>query len=121
MKNLSSFSLFIFFPNNTLFWSDLWIDDEVRLKNWVPNEESLSDRLALVNSFLNNDGGWGFARMLISIPPNIVTKIRAIPTPFVLEGIDGLAWVRSKDGKFSVKSAYYLRTGYRSPSPNWIW
>ncbi|KAK4261983.1 hypothetical protein QN277_027606 [Acacia crassicarpa] len=51
---------------------------------------------------------WDFVRLSEVLPGNVIQKLIAILPPMIEAGNDFLSWKESKDGAFSVKSAYQL-------------
>lgn len=42
------------------------------------------------------------------IPPNLLLKIKATPTPLFADGKDRISWASSPSGEFELKEAYRL-------------
>ena len=74
-----------------------------------------------VKMFLSNPNGLSF-----NFPETIMNDIQGIPLALCPDLKDKLIWVFSKDGSFSLKSAYFLAKGLNplnlaSHPCRWVW
>lgn len=74
---------------------------------------------------LRNEGRWNWEAASFVFPEDIKDKIRAIPIQSYGVRSDFIMWKASKDGKFTVKSAYQLARQEEIPGNvfqgSWIW
>ena len=70
------------------------------------------------------DVGWDWEKLTFDLPDEVKGMICAIPTSTLGGGLDKLAWARSSNGSFDVKSAYGIATESSNAivfSASWIW
>ena len=66
------------------------------------------DSLKTVSHYWNDATGWKMDALDGMLPPHILDKLGTILVRPNEEGHDGTCWGLSNDGKFSLKSAYYM-------------
>jgi ribonuclease HI len=87
------------------FWTDKWIDGQLRLIDVgvnVPQE----NRDWKLKDIVNNREEWNFDMIRNILPPDILLKMHAILPPTLRDGVDRLIWPGNNSGKFTVKAAY---------------
>ncbi|KAF7820682.1 putative ribonuclease H protein At1g65750 family [Senna tora] len=103
------------------FWTDAWVPSCGRLCDIalasVPTER-LNDKIA---DFVTLSRDWEWHRFEYLVPVHARLKIGAIMPPSNGNGQDRVAWRHSKDGGFSVKSAYSSIAGLSSEDDDVIW
>ena len=70
------------------------------------------------------DMGWDWGKIPFELPLEIRRLIQATPVTLLSRGVDKLAWSRSPQGTFDLKSAYRISMGAECTEPftaNWIW
>nr|POE76510.1 putative ribonuclease h protein [Quercus suber] len=101
-------------------WNDFWLPLGP-LRNQIEGPLTEVENRLLVKSFLANMDSISF-----NLPHKIVQEIRGIPVAADPNQEDILIWAYSKDGCFSLKSAYLIAKGINilnlETSPhNWVW
>lgn len=101
-------------------WNDYWLPSGP-FRNLIEGPlADRKDRLS-IRSFLDN-----MDKISFILPHGIVQEIRDIPVAENLDQDDILVWALSKDGSFSLKSAYLIAKGFNilnlETSPHqWVW
>ncbi|KAF7838421.1 putative ribonuclease H protein At1g65750 family [Senna tora] len=106
---------------NIRFWSDPWLPDGVVLGNvtTVPlAQQVMEDK---IEEYVTASGAWDWDRFDYLLPDDICKKIASLVPPSRRGLSDRVAWVHSKHGDFSTKSAYYAIMNYPQTEPNKIW
>lgn len=87
-------------------WADSWIRGE-SLRELIEGPLNQGD-LDLTIADLRHKGIWNWDGFSFVIPEDIKDKNRAIPFRIYIGAGDFIMWKFSKDGEFSVKSAYQM-------------
>lgn len=90
----------------TRFWTDKWLQEESNLSSVARITVNEEDKLQTVSQFLNPQGNWNFNLLDAYLPSRIVQKIRSLPPPSPLNGVDSFVWLRNQNGEFITRSAY---------------
>ena len=92
---------------NTLFLGDIWVGDlpliDLTLKDLRP-----MDSLKTMSHHWNDATDWKMDALDGMLPPHILDKLGTILVRPNEEGHDWTWWGLSNDGRFSLKSAYYM-------------
>nr|POE48311.1 putative ribonuclease h protein [Quercus suber] len=101
-------------------WNNFWLPSGP-LRNQIEGPLTEMENRLLVKSFLANMDSISF-----NLPHRIVQEIRGIPVAADPNQENILIWAYSKDGSFSLKSAYLIVKGINilnlETSPhNWVW
>ena len=89
-------------------WSDCWIRDKL-LKDLIEGPLTQHESDLLIFYFLLGQGqGWRWDILSFELHQDVKDKIRAIPQNQIGSREDSILWKLSKDGDFSMKSAYAL-------------
>lgn len=86
----------------------------------------------MVAQFIDNNGNWTWKSLSFVLPQPFLDAINAIPINTSSTNEDLIAWAPSKDGNFSLNSAYVLAKGLNVLNPplpppphtyatSWIW
>ncbi|CAN1139782.1 Putative ribonuclease H protein At1g65750 [Linum perenne] len=106
----------------TKFWTTRWVDSGIHLADFAEEEAeiNLEDSVA---SFVDDTGGWDFSRLHPILPAEAIEMIAGMSPPAASQGEDQWIWGLSKDGKFTIKSAYLLLQNASSGQDMWnsIW
>ena len=84
------------------FWDDFWLPSSP-LRKQIEGPLAEGENNMSVKMFLSNPSGLSF-----NFPETIINDIQGIPLASCPDLKDRLIWVYSKDGSFSLKSAYLL-------------
>nr|POE60052.1 putative ribonuclease h protein [Quercus suber] len=111
--------------NSTSFWNDAWTSFGT-LRSVISGPLNFQEDQRLVAHFLDSNGTWSWENLSFILPQPLLVAINAIPINTSLPSEDLIAWAPSKDGNFSLKSAYMLAKGLNVLNPhtfsaNWIW
>ncbi|GLT70676.1 hypothetical protein SLA2020_427380 [Shorea laevis] len=92
---------------NIKFWQDTWVGDKPLLD--VALIPVLEDQIDVpVSHVILPDQTWNTSILQQLLPQPAVEQILALPLPTFGQQEDGIYWVGSHNGVFSVKSAFYL-------------
>ncbi|KAL5777373.1 hypothetical protein ACOSP7_010299 [Xanthoceras sorbifolium] len=105
--------------SNILFWTDDWVPNIGVLKPHALNHFEDHQLLDKVNCFLKNED-WDSSKLESVLPWNIIHIIASIHAGKKTSGPDRTIWSLTKNGEFSVKSAYAVKTDSAN-CPNWAW
>ncbi|CAN1807830.1 Putative ribonuclease H protein At1g65750 [Linum perenne] len=106
---------------DTSFWSTSWIDKGVKLLNFARRELSESELAESVAEFGNPDGSWNLPKIQEVLTVEGVELVVRMHAPVEDSGDDEWAWGCSKDGQFTIKSAYALLCEEDGPSADALW
>ncbi|KAL0017636.1 hypothetical protein SO802_004705 [Lithocarpus litseifolius] len=106
-------------------WFDCWIRDK-SLRDLIKGPLTQHESDLLVSDLLLGQGqGWRWDTLSFDLPQDVKDKIRAIPQIQFGSREDSIIWKLSKDGDFSMKSAYALANNSYIPDTPflgmWIW
>lgn len=104
-------------------WIDNWIKGQ-SLRELIEGTLTRNDmNLAIANIQDNHE--WNWESLTFVLPPIIKEKIRAIPWQEFGDEKDVIMWKHTKDGEFTVNSAYLQTIGGvgdgNTFKGNWIW
>ncbi|XVF17280.1 hypothetical protein REPUB_Repub10bG0106100 [Reevesia pubescens] len=108
------------------FWNDWWVGAQP-LINTLSQQSSEIDVNAKVQDMLSSAGEWNIQQIRDLLPQDQVDEIRGIPLLFNLRSVDSSFWGYSKNGEFTVSSAYTVvtRSGREALAElenlDWIW
>ena len=102
------------------FWDDFWLPSSP-LRKQIEGPLAEGENNMSVKMFLSNPNGLSF-----NFPETIINDIQGILLASCPDLKDRLIWVYSKDGSFSLKSAYLLAKGLNplnlaSHPCRWVW
>ena len=102
------------------FWDDFWLPSSP-LRKQIEGPLAEGENNMSVKMFLSNPNGLSF-----NFPETIINDIQGIPLASCPDLKDRLIWAYSKDGSFSLKSAYLLAKGLNplnlaSHPCRWVW
>ncbi|XVF81675.1 hypothetical protein PTKIN_Ptkin15bG0174300 [Pterospermum kingtungense] len=95
---------------DTLFWTDKWLMEEP-LMNFLLSEFSSQDVYKRVSDYWVPRVGWNWDMLNGLLPGFIEDKLAAVVLNEDSSLVDGLDWGVSKNGLFSIRSAYDLSFG----------
>ncbi|GLT46558.1 hypothetical protein SLA2020_203020 [Shorea laevis] len=111
---------------NIDFWKDLWVGHKPLNSYWL--QGSLEAPPALkVAEVITQDKEWDLEALHDLVSDELVDAIRAIPLSNSLQNEDSMFWAGTRDGCFSVKSAYQIIQEQRNlqfsndQAWSWIW
>nr|POE51217.1 putative ribonuclease h protein [Quercus suber] len=101
-------------------WDNFWLPSGP-LRKLIKGTLTEGENNLSVKMFLSNPNGISF-----NLPANIINDIQSIPIASNPEQKDRLVWAFSKDGFFSLKSAYLLAKGLNplnldTQPCRWVW
>ncbi|KAH1072669.1 hypothetical protein J1N35_024997 [Gossypium stocksii] len=91
-------------------WEDNWVLNVGPLNQYVPNQVNINP-YSKVNEIVVDNGDWNLNLFRLWLPEEVVSRIISIPPSLDSAGPDILSWSRTKNGVFSVKSAYFFLKG----------
>ena len=103
------------------FWLDNWIFDDKPLLFHATGLISPNLLECSVADFVNSDGNWKWDVFSHLLPHKIILHIAACKPPCLDDGIDQVYWKYSKNGNFTVSSAYSLLANsiHKSEEKKW--
>ncbi|CAN1140481.1 Putative ribonuclease H protein At1g65750 [Linum perenne] len=94
--------------NNTLFWTDNWIDCDLKLSDLAdPNDQNIH-LSSTVAEMVTTEGAWDFNRLACFLPSEAMDLVAGMTPPQAGRGEDDWVWGRDRSGIFSIKLAYNL-------------
>ncbi|KAK4284609.1 hypothetical protein QN277_001415 [Acacia crassicarpa] len=93
------------------FFNDCWLTDGRTLRDFCSRSLSQEEAASSVADWVV-DGSWDFARLSGLVSPEIISRLMAHLPPYEDAGQDLLVWGASKNGLFSLRSAYFLIEDY---------
>ncbi|CAN1144455.1 Putative ribonuclease H protein At1g65750 [Linum perenne] len=93
---------------DTLFWSDKWVDADIRLIDYADTAAAEFDLSCTVASMVNTEGQWDYPRLERLFTPDAVDIVAGMTPPQASRGADDWVWGLENSGSFSIKSAYNL-------------
>ena len=105
------------------FWESKWVKG-CSIREQIAGPLNLQDTsLSIAEVF--HDGQWDWDKISFDLPCTIMDKIKATPIQLFGEKEDTLMWKFSKDGDFSMDSAYTLAGSVDSDDQaftgSWVW
>ncbi|GKV14725.1 hypothetical protein SLEP1_g25551 [Rubroshorea leprosula] len=106
------------------FWHDLWIGPQKLIDTVV---STLPPELTVlpVSHFITVDKQWDLSQLVDFLPTNILHSIAAIPLPTTNQLANEMFWHGSKNGDFTVSSAFSIIQSQRinqvQSSMQWTW
>ncbi|CAN1167394.1 Putative ribonuclease H protein At1g65750 [Linum perenne] len=113
--------------NDTLFWTNNWVDSDLRLIDYANTDDVEFDIDCTVASMTNSEGQWDFQRLEKFLPPEAVDMVVGMSPPRASSGSDDWVWGLEKSGMFSIRSAYNIICNHEfAQNPNlwktvWRW
>ena len=106
-------------------WLDFWLPIS-RLRNLIEGPLNRDEDQVIVNQCFDNECVWRSQSISFEIPDQILNVIKATPLSVNQNTEDTLHWAFSKDGIFSLKSAYLLARNLNSLNLEtnpiaWVW
>ncbi|CAN1179618.1 Putative ribonuclease H protein At1g65750 [Linum perenne] len=92
----------------TLFWTNNWVDSNIRLLDFAISSDPAFDIDCTVASLVDAAGQWDFNRLQRILAPEAVDVVAGMSPPQENRGPDDWVWGLEKSGVFSIKSAYNL-------------
>ncbi|KAF7831784.1 hypothetical protein G2W53_014117 [Senna tora] len=105
----------------TRFWLDVWVPNCGKLADLALGPLSQHYLHSVVGEYSTSWGGWDWSRFEFRVPMHVRNKIAAIWPPSNLSPSDQLAWKHTKDGSFSVKTAYQMMDGSLNSNTDILW
>lgn len=109
--------------NQTCLWHDRWLP-QGKLRDLLAGPLLNNESSLTVVEAMDNAGNWNWNIFFFPIPPHISCSMLSIPRNPSGGRPDILSWNPNSDGKYSLKSAYFLLTQDESRSRDslkWIW
>ncbi|KAF7814111.1 putative ribonuclease H protein At1g65750 family [Senna tora] len=108
---------------NTKFWHDRWVNGCDALIKYAFTSPNIVDLNGTVNEFTTASGEWDWRKFEYLSPAHVCSKIASMVPPGKGSGKDVPAWRFSKDGSFSVKTAYKSLSNHEDipKEPIWSW
>ncbi|XLU81826.1 hypothetical protein S245_005246 [Arachis hypogaea] len=91
---------------STMFWKDLWLNIDGNLLAYKFPNVTVSQKEIMVKDMVFSHRCWNLEELRKVLPNKIMVKILVNSSPRPEDPPNTLAWRYSKDGQFSVKSAY---------------
>ena len=95
---------------STSSWNDTW-SSLGNLRSILSSPLNYQEENSLVAQFVDDYGNWKWDNLSFVLPQSLLSIINAIPVNHSSFCEDLTAWAPSKDGNFSLKSAYSLGKG----------
>ncbi|CAN1166153.1 Putative ribonuclease H protein At1g65750 [Linum perenne] len=92
----------------TLFWTNNWVDSNLRLIDFANTDEPDFDPECTVAAFVDASGQWDYHKLARLLTPEAVDVVAGMTPPQENRGADDWVWGLEKSGLFSIKSAYNL-------------
>ncbi|CAN1853551.1 Putative ribonuclease H protein At1g65750 [Linum perenne] len=92
----------------TQFCTTRWVDSGARLLDAVEDSDVEIDLSESVVDYVNADGQWDIEKLMNMLPADQVSVVIGMSPPREESGEDQWAWSGEPNGKFSIKSAYWL-------------
>ena len=110
---------------STNLWSDFWLPFGP-LRSWIQGPLTRVELNLLVADIKDQGSNWYQSILSIELPKEVRNQIQATPFSLDSNSEDVSCWAYSKDGSFSLKSAYLLAKGLNPLNPSsfayeWIW
>ncbi|KAK9994007.1 hypothetical protein SO802_023710 [Lithocarpus litseifolius] len=107
------------------FWKDFWLPCGP-LCNFIEGPLTCDEEHLTVQQGANPRFSGDACNVSFELPDQVLSLIKAVPFTLNQDAEDTLTWAFSKDGSFSLKSAYLLARGSNplnlgSSSLSWIW
>ncbi|KAF7815419.1 ribonuclease H [Senna tora] len=106
---------------NTRFWSDVWVPGYGKLCDVAVGPVSNNELSASVASYVTPSGDWDWSQFEGRIPNEVSMRIVAISPPSEVHGNNKISWKYTKDGLFSVKTAYHSIMNSSNLEQNKVW
>uniref|UniRef100_A0A7N2M2K5 Uncharacterized protein n=1 Tax=Quercus lobata TaxID=97700 RepID=A0A7N2M2K5_QUELO len=87
-------------------WFDKWMSKRP-LRSLIVGPRNRGEKALLLKDFIQHNH-WDWESISSVIPPNLLLKIKATPTPLFADGKDRIFWAFSPSGEFELKEAYRL-------------
>ncbi|CAL1376363.1 unnamed protein product [Linum trigynum] len=94
----------------TMFWSQPWIECDLRLEEFALVDTSNYERDSMVAEWTTKDDQWDWKKLEEVLPTDILSVIAGMEAPKPDLGEDITIWGLERDMKFRLKSAYKLVT-----------
>ena len=96
------------------------------LRTLIEGPLNCDEDLITLNHCFDQNHEWQAQCLSFDLPEHIFNAIKAIPLSYSHETEDSLQWAFSKNGFFSLKSAYLLARGLNpsnldNVSVEWVW
>ncbi|GLT80127.1 hypothetical protein SLA2020_515820 [Shorea laevis] len=106
------------------FWHDIWVDSQPLLQSAIsPIPLDLAN--LSVSHFITEDKRWNLSLLVSLLPQHILNSIAAIPIPIMNQLGDERFWHASKNGDFTVSSAFSIiqsqRIAHSQTTTQWDW
>ncbi|CAL1399429.1 unnamed protein product [Linum trigynum] len=92
----------------TSFWTHPWLDTGITLDSYLMQDIPDSERYSAVAEWTTADGKWDWGRLESLLPDDALNLIAGCEPPNAELGEDKTIWGLEADGRFKLKSAYYL-------------
>ena len=87
-------------------WFDKWMS-EGPLRSPIVGPRNRREKALLLKDFIQHNH-WNWGSISFVIPPNLLLKIKATPTPLFADGKDRISWASFPSGEFELKEAYKI-------------
>ena len=106
-------------------WNDFWLP-MCSLRTLIEGPLTCDEDLITLNHCFDQNHEWQAQSLSFDLPEHILNAIKATPLSCRYETEDSLQWEFSKNGFFSLKSAYLLAKGLNpsnldNVSVDWVW
>lgn len=106
-------------------WKDFWLPNGI-LRNLIQGPLTREEEQLTVRQCFDLNHEWNSMSISFELPENILNVIKAIPLSYDQGTEDTLTWAFSKNGNFSLKTAYLLAKGLNplnliTKSIAWVW
>ena len=106
-------------------WMDFWLP-KGRLRELMEGPLTRGEAELTVKQCFDENNDWIPSSISFDLPESVLNSILAIPFSFDPHSVDELMWAFSKNGFFSLKSAYLIARGLNplnlnTMSFNWVW
>ena len=98
-------------------WFDKWMS-KGPLRSLILGPRNWGEKALLLKDFIQHNH-WDWESISSVIPPNLLLKIKATPTPLFADGKDRIFWAFSPSGEFELKEAYRLACLQAKILPSW--
>ncbi|KAK4275138.1 hypothetical protein QN277_018272 [Acacia crassicarpa] len=89
------------------FFNDHWLLDGMGIKELCIRQISTEEDVSLVSHWVK-DGSWDFSKLADVVRPEVIQRLIVVIPPKVDASHDIIVWGATPNGKFSVKSVYFL-------------
>ncbi|OMO51138.1 reverse transcriptase [Corchorus capsularis] len=92
---------------STFFWSDSWLTN-APLRSLIQGPLGPNEEFLLVSNCICTNGEWKLDQVSFEFPPELQSKIKSLMFSTIDSAPDTVVWNFSKNGEFSLNSAYDL-------------